>query len=124
MPIHIAGAVLPAVPWATNVSHRKAPGAISAMAFIVRPVNPSVGCISGAEFSAIESLLEVNGRDERGPALPIVNARYAETKRKFLIAEISVLYAFWLMPRIKNFDRPLQGSLGDCVMLSAERSSI
>ena len=45
MPAHMAGAVLPAVPWITKVSQRKAPGAISAMAFIVSPVKPNVACI-------------------------------------------------------------------------------
>ena len=45
IPAHIAGVVLPAVAWMKNVSHRKAPGAMSAMAFIVKPVKPKVACI-------------------------------------------------------------------------------
>ncbi len=53
MPVHIAGPVAPVVAWIAKVSHRKAPGAISAMAFIVRPVKPNVACILGASFSAI-----------------------------------------------------------------------
>ena len=40
--------VEPSVAWGTKVSHRKAPGAISAIAFIVNPVRPRVACISGA----------------------------------------------------------------------------
>src|ERR1700727_221585 len=52
IPIHIAGAVLPVAPWIANVSQRNAPGAMSAMAFIVRPVRPRVAFISGA-LSAI-----------------------------------------------------------------------
>jgi hypothetical protein len=51
----MAGAVLPAVPCATKVSHRNAPGAISAIAFIVKPVRPRVAFISGADFSGTES---------------------------------------------------------------------
>ena len=57
MPAHMAGAVAPAVPWATKVSQRKAPGAMSAMAFIVRPVRPRVGFIVTSELSAIGYLL-------------------------------------------------------------------
>ncbi len=54
MPIHMEGAVAPVAPWIANVSQRKAPGAISAIAFIVRPVRPSVGFISEVDFSAID----------------------------------------------------------------------
>lgn len=36
--LDIDGAVLLSPPWATKVSQRKAPGAISAMAFMVKPV--------------------------------------------------------------------------------------
>ncbi len=43
MPIHIDGAVAPAAACLANVSHRNAPGAISAMAFMVSPVRPRVG---------------------------------------------------------------------------------
>src|SRR5208283_1822468 len=57
MPLHIAGDVEPVVAWTTYVSHRKAPGAMSAIAFIVRPVRPNVACILGASFSAILVLL-------------------------------------------------------------------
>jgi hypothetical protein len=53
IPIHIEGAVVPVVAWMRKVSHRNAPGAISAMAFIVNPVKPKVGFISGAVDSAI-----------------------------------------------------------------------
>src|ERR1700693_3968100 len=56
MPIHIEGAVAPAAACPAKVSHRNAPGAISAIAFIVRPVSPTVGFIS-AELSAIGVLL-------------------------------------------------------------------
>jgi hypothetical protein len=39
-----------------NVSQRKAPGAMSAMAFIVNPVNPKVGVIfTSPVFSAMYS---------------------------------------------------------------------
>src|SRR5579863_8150419 len=50
----MAGVVLPAVAWMKKVSQRKAPGAISAIAFAVRPVKPNVGFIVGSLFSAIE----------------------------------------------------------------------
>src|ERR1035441_10778451 len=46
MPIHIEGAVAPAAACPAKVSHRKAPGALSAIAFIVRPVKPTVDFIS------------------------------------------------------------------------------
>src|SRR5215472_7322279 len=99
MPAHIAGAVLPAVPCATKVSQRKAPGAMSAMAFMVKPVKPKVGFISGAVVSAMYSLLLIDGRpargpmaDNRGPVLHSMIGVGREEKRKFLIAEISVLY--------------------------------
>ena len=51
MPIHIDGPVAPVPACAAKVSHRNAPGAMSAMAFMVRPVKPKVGFIS--VFSAI-----------------------------------------------------------------------
>src|ERR1019366_1481289 len=57
MPIHIEGAVAPAAACPAKVSHRKAPGDISAIAFIVRPVKPTVDFIS-TEFSAISVLLK------------------------------------------------------------------
>src|ERR1017187_5656642 len=57
MPIHIEGAVAPAAACPAKVSHRNAPGAISAIAFIVRPVKPTVDFIS-TEFSAISVLLK------------------------------------------------------------------
>ncbi len=59
MPSHMEGAVVPVVACKKNVSQRKAPGAMSAMAFIVKPVSPSVGFISGAVFSAINTLLQM-----------------------------------------------------------------
>src|SRR5215469_11427341 len=101
MPAHMAGAVLPAVPCATNVSQRKAPGAISAIAFMVKPVKPKVGFISAAVFSAIESLLVIVGGLDGGRGagrigvrlLPILPTSGHEGKRKFLIAEIRVLNA-------------------------------
>ena len=44
----------PVVAWAAKVSHRKAPGAMSAMAFIVKPVKPKVGFIlTSPVFSAM-----------------------------------------------------------------------
>src|SRR6185312_1530549 len=52
MPIHMDGAVAPVAACGAKVSQRNAPGAMSAMAFMVRPVRPSVACISGA-LSAI-----------------------------------------------------------------------
>ena len=39
------GPVAPVFAWIAKVSHRKAPGAISAIAFMVRPVKPNVACI-------------------------------------------------------------------------------
>src|SRR6516162_3110443 len=127
MPIHMAGAVLPAVACATKVSHKKAPGAISAIAFIVRPVNPNVGCISGAVFSAIESLLVIDERPRKGQNgrtivvrlyFCIVPATPSEGKRKILITEISVLYALRLIAKIKSFDARLRDKPCDCAMLS------
>src|ERR1035441_7507030 len=53
MPAHMDGAVAPAVPWATKVSQRKAPGAMSAIAFIVKLVRPRVGFIVTSELSGI-----------------------------------------------------------------------
>jgi hypothetical protein len=50
------GPVTPVPPWMAKVNHKKAPGAISAMAFIVKPVSPNVGFISG-ELSAMYDLL-------------------------------------------------------------------
>jgi hypothetical protein len=50
------GAVEPSVAWGANVNQRKAPGAMSAMAFIVNPVNPKVGVIlTSPVFSAMYS---------------------------------------------------------------------
>jgi hypothetical protein len=57
IPIHIDGAVTPVVAWMRKVSHRNAPGAMSAMAFMVNPVKPNVGFISAVVFSAILILL-------------------------------------------------------------------
>jgi hypothetical protein len=46
--------VEPSVAWGANVSQRKAPGAMSAIAFIVSPVNPNVGVIfTSPVFSAM-----------------------------------------------------------------------
>src|ERR1700730_12970209 len=53
MPIHIEGEVAPVLSWIANVSQRNAPGAISAIAFIVNPVSPRVAFISGADVSAM-----------------------------------------------------------------------
>ena len=56
------GPVAPVVAWMENVSQRKAPGAMSAMAFIVRPVRPRVFCISTVPTlvsSAMRNLLVV-----------------------------------------------------------------
>ena len=70
MPIHMEGAVAPVAAWIANVSHRKAPGAISAMAFIVRPVRPSVAFISGAfsgiSFPYLDVIRELKFTRERG----------------------------------------------------------
>jgi hypothetical protein len=57
IPIHIEGAVVPVVAWIRKVSHRNAPGAMSAMAFMVNPVKPNVAFISFVVFSAIFILL-------------------------------------------------------------------
>src|ERR1700686_203630 len=56
MPIHIEGPVEPSVACGANVSQRNAPGAMSAMAFIVNPVKPKVGVIlTSPVFSAMYS---------------------------------------------------------------------
>src|ERR1700691_4929154 len=58
MPIHIEGAVAPSVAWGAKVSQRNAPGAMSAIAFIVNPVSPKVGVIfTSPVFSAMYSPL-------------------------------------------------------------------
>src|SRR5208283_4476836 len=59
MPIHIEGAVAPAAACPAKVSHRNAPGAMSAIAFIVRPVRPKVFFIS-VVLSAISVLLSMS----------------------------------------------------------------
>jgi hypothetical protein len=51
----------------------------------------------------------------------MMQATIAEVKRKFLIHEISVLYAFLLMWAIEIFNGRRSGPMRDCVMLSAER---
>ena len=38
-----------------KVNHRKAPGAIRAIAFIVRPVRPSVPLVGGCSFAMVHS---------------------------------------------------------------------
>jgi hypothetical protein len=57
IPIHIEGAVVPVVAWIRKVNHRNAPGAMSAMAFMVNPVKPNVAFISAVFLSAILILL-------------------------------------------------------------------
>jgi hypothetical protein len=57
MPVHMDGDVTSSAPWIAKVSQRKAPGAMRAIAFMVNPVRPSVGFISGAVLSAIDNLL-------------------------------------------------------------------
>src|SRR5438309_7371925 len=57
IPNHIPEAATgaPYEAWMKNVSQRNAPGAISAMAFTVRPVNPRVArLVAGFSFSAIQ----------------------------------------------------------------------
>jgi hypothetical protein len=55
------GALTPVVAWIAKVSHRKAPGAMSAIAFIVKPVKPRVGFISTGVVSGIHfSFTEVD----------------------------------------------------------------
>src|SRR5690349_15485562 len=51
MPNHIEMPAigLPYADCSENVSHRKAPGAISAMALDVKPVRPSVALVAGGE---------------------------------------------------------------------------
>src|ERR671934_219763 len=64
-----------------NVSHRKAPGAISAMAFIVRPVRPRVGFILGASDDKLHLFL-VGGRGEQVPSVRdhVFDPRWAEPR--------------------------------------------
>src|SRR2546421_192271 len=69
MPNHMSDPAIGAPVWhcGANVSHRKAPGAISAMAFMVSPVKPSVGFILGCcESSDKTHLLANQGRGEQG----------------------------------------------------------
>src|SRR5215471_9505636 len=114
MPAHMAGAVLPAVPCATNVSQRKAPGAISAIAFMVKPVKPKVGFISGAVLSAMESLsLSCVGgydggreRDDRGQASHYAasNSAGSETENSYYGNKCFVCPK-WLIGTIKEVRR-------------------
>ena len=66
MPIHMAGAEAPVEAWGAKVSQRNAPGAMSAMAFMVRPVRPRVGFISEVVFSGIDTSLGKWIADRRG----------------------------------------------------------
>src|SRR5271169_4459299 len=84
MPIHIEGDVAPSVAWGAKVSQRKAPGAMSAIAFIVSPVNPKVGVIfTSPVFSAMYSpLFILNFRSQTRCAEPI-RAEGRNTRRVF-----------------------------------------
>src|SRR5262245_50374334 len=55
MPNHIPWAAIgaPYALWMKNVSHKNAPGAMSAMAFEVNPVRPSVALLSDFSFDDI-----------------------------------------------------------------------
>src|SRR5580698_6597831 len=98
MPIHMAGAVLPVAPWIAKVSQRNAPGAMSAIAFIVRPVRPSVAFISGA-WSAISCpylgvlIFQISGHQPRhaGSGSPILTTLTRKEKLKILMADIDLL---------------------------------
>jgi hypothetical protein len=57
----MAGLVTPVFAWIANVSHRKAPGAISAIALLVRLVSPRVDFIWPLGFSAMLFLLFFGG---------------------------------------------------------------
>jgi hypothetical protein len=80
------------------------------MAFMVNPVKPKVGFISGAVLSAIESFSPylVGGYDggrgagHTGVRLPyMLPTTLLKVKRKFLIVKISVLYtAFSVAPAV------------------------
>jgi hypothetical protein len=51
----------------TNVSHKNAPGAISAIAFIVSPVSPSVFFITGPDEESVDMKhLNQNARRKKG----------------------------------------------------------
>jgi hypothetical protein len=54
------------------VNHRKAPGAISAIAFMVRPVRPNVACILGSSFAAMGSPFIFHEEVRLGFFLPIM----------------------------------------------------
>src|SRR5665213_2711263 len=56
------GAVAPVVAWRKKVSQRKAPGAMRAIALLVKPVRPSVACICGAFVSSAMNCLLVISR--------------------------------------------------------------
>jgi hypothetical protein len=63
----MAGAVegwfaTPVLAWMKNVSQRKAPGAMRAIALLVSPVKPRVACICGAFCSAMSILLKFQFR--------------------------------------------------------------
>src|ERR1700722_5409366 len=84
MPIHIEGAVAPSVAWGANVSQRKAPGAMSAIAFIVNPVNPKVGVIfTSPVFSAMESPLFILYFHSQTYCLELILAEARDTRRVY-----------------------------------------
>jgi hypothetical protein len=53
------GEVAPVVAWMKKVSQRKAPGAMRAIALLVKPVSPRVFCIWGADCSSAMNYLLV-----------------------------------------------------------------
>src|SRR5580698_2695932 len=83
------GAVAPVAPWMANVSQRNAPGAIRAIAFIVRPVRPKVAFISGAvsaiRFPYFDVLLFSDFTERHCPVLSILPGGNLKGKLKFLM---------------------------------------
>ena len=68
-----------------NVSHRNAPGAISAIALIVRPPRPNVGLVVGFSFDDMSFSLLIRGLQNRGrqcPKRPDGGVRKLEPKLK------------------------------------------
>src|ERR1700733_13161969 len=83
----MAGARAPSVAWTRNVSHRKAPGAISAIALLVRPVRPNVRFISPVVASAMCAPERVKYSSERcGGSKKDIEPRLEDSNEIFEIA--------------------------------------
>src|SRR5262244_1768874 len=65
-----------------NVSHRNAPGAIRAIALIVKPPRPNVGLVVGFSFDDMSFSLLIYGLQNRGRQCPNGRTAVSETGAK------------------------------------------